>query len=138
MLVEIIRTKYRNDGTFGTLYIDDWPVCVTLELPWKNNEPQVSCIPTLQTVAHRVESPKFGNTFEIVVPDRTHILFHGANKIQDLLGCVGLAEFYHNFDGQAGVANPYKGAAMIEFHQLTKSVDKFDVHIYDIVSQQRR
>jgi hypothetical protein len=135
MLVEVIRTKYRNDGTFGTLYIDDWPVCVTLELPWKNNDPQVSCIPTIQTYAERVESLKFGNTFEVKnVPNRTHILFHGANTIADLLGCIGLAEFYHRFAGQAGVANPSKGAAMIEFHQLTKDVNKFDLHIYDIVS----
>lgn len=136
MLVEVIRTKYRQDGTFGSLYIDDWPVCVTLELPWRNNDPQVSCIPTGLYTAKRVESPKFGNTFEVEnVPNRSHILFHGANKIEDLLGCIGLAEFYHRFEGKAGIANPSKGAAMIEFHQLTKNVNSFNLRIYDIVSQ---
>jgi len=139
MHAEVIRTKYREDGTFGTLYIDDWPVCSTLELPWVNNESEKSCIPTGQYACKRVNSPKHGDTFEITnVPGRTHILFHGANTMSDLLGCIGLAEFFHRFEGKAGIANPHKGAAMIEFHQLTKNVQQFDLHIYDITSQQRR
>jgi len=135
MLVELKRNWYRNDGTFGLLGIDDFPVCCTLELPWQNNESRVSCIPTGSYMCRRVNSPKFGNTFEVTkVPNRTHILFHGANTMKDLLGCIGLAEFFHRFNGVAGVANPSKGAALIEFLQLTKSVDEFKLVITDCFS----
>ena len=130
MKVEIKRIAQNEEGTFGVLLIDGWPVCVTLELPWKNNESQVSCIPAGEYVARRVDSPSHGDTFEICnVPERSHILFHGANTIADLLGCVGLAEFYHRFEGKHGIANPSKGAAMIEFHQLTKDVNEFNLEI---------
>lgn len=110
-----------------------WPVCVTLELPWKNNYAEISCIPAGKYICKRVNSPRHGNTFEVTgVPSRTHILFHGANLISDLLGCIGVAEFYHNFSGKAGVANPTKGAAMQEFLQLTEGRDEFELEIVDL------
>lgn len=127
---QIKRIASREDGTFGVLLWMGFPVCVTLELPWKNNAAQVSCIPSGRYLCKRVDSPKFGDTFEITnVPGRSHILFHGANTINDLLGCVGLAEFYHRFNGRAGIANPSKGAAMIEFHQVTSDVNEFELVI---------
>lgn len=130
-LVQIKRICRREDGTFGVFLWNNFPVCVTIELPWRDNLPEVSCIPTLSTICKRVNSPRHGDTFEIIVPGRTHILFHGANTISDLLGCIGLAEFYHRFEGKAGVANPFKGAAMIEFHQITFGLNEFNLEITD-------
>lgn len=136
MKVDIFRFLFRNDGTFGVLVIDNFPVCVTLELPWEGNQPRISCIPAGKYQCKRVDSPKFGDTFEICnVPGRTAILFHGANTMNDLLGCVGLAEFFHRFEGKAGVANPSKGAAFIEFHQLTKNVNEFELTIWEPFKQ---
>lgn len=130
MKVRVKRISSMPEGVFGVLIIDNWPVCVTLELPWKDNLPEVSCIPAGKYVARRVNSPRHGNTFEVCnVPKRSHILFHGANTIADLLGCIGLAEFYHRFEGKHGIANPSKGAAMIEFLQLTKDVNEFELVI---------
>lgn len=132
---QIKRILYRIDGTYGVFIWKDFPVCVTLELPWLANRRRVSCIPTGLYHCKRVDSPKFGDTFEITdVPNRDEILFHGANTIADLLGCVGLAEFYHRFNGMAGVANPHKGAAMIEFHQLTSGVNAFKLEIMECFS----
>lgn len=130
MKARIKRIRSTEEGVFGVLFIDGWPICVTLELAWKNNEPQVSCIPAGQYVARRVDSSHFGDTFEVCnVPGRSHILFHGANLIKDLKGCIGLAEFYHRFEGKHGIANPSRGAAFIEFHQLMKDVQEFDLLI---------
>lgn len=133
MNVQIKRIARLVEATFGVLLINGFPVCVTLELPWKDNHPQTSCIPAGKYLCKRVNSPHHGDTFEITaVPGRSHILFHGANTVADLLGCVGLAEFYHRFEGKAGIANPSKGAAMIEFHQLTKDVNEFELEIIDV------
>lgn len=130
MLVRIPRVCRRDDGVLGSLIIDNWPVCCTLELPWKDNLPEVSCIPAGVFTGKRVNSPKFGNTFEVTnVPNRSHILFHGANTIADLLGCIGLAEFFHSFSGRTGIANPTKGAAMKEFLERTAEVNEFKLII---------
>lgn len=130
MSAELKRILYRNDGTFGVFIWRDFPVCVTLELPWWGNEPMKSCIPVGEYTCRRVNSPKFGNTFEVTnVPGRTHILFHGANTEKDLLGCIGMAEFFHSFAGKAGIANPHRGAAMREFLGVTGDVDSFPLTI---------
>lgn len=130
------RILQRPDGMFGIFILNDFPLCVTLELPWKDNHPQESCIPAGEYICKRVNSPHHGDTFEVTnVPNRTHILFHGANTIVDLLGCIGLAEFFHQFDGKAGVANPYRGAAMIEFHQATLGVNEFELEILEYLGE---
>ena len=79
-----------EEGTFGILKID-YLEFVTVERPWDDNEPNISCIPTGKYVCKRVNSPKFGNTFEILdVEDRTNILFHPANTMKDIEGCIGI------------------------------------------------
>lgn len=131
----IKRILHRADGMFGIFIFNNFPVCVTLELPWLYNHPLTSCIPAGRYICKRVNSPHHGNTFEITgVPNRSKILFHGANLIADLLGCVGLAEFYHDFNGTAGVANPFKGAAMQEFLQRTAGINEFELIIEEYLS----
>jgi hypothetical protein len=70
--------------------IDSW---FSLELPWKNNEKYISCIPLGEYVAYKHYSPKFGDTLWIQdVPNRSEILIHPANFHSDLLGCVGIGK----------------------------------------------
>jgi len=78
-----------NDQTFGVLTIGSTPICVTLELPWRNNERNISRIPEGEYICRLVDSPSFGKTFQICdVPDRGHILFHKGNFSVDSRGCV--------------------------------------------------
>jgi hypothetical protein len=67
----------------------------TLELPYKNNVRQVSCIPLgVYTVAPFV-SKKFGKCLKIQnVPNRSGILFHSGNFIHDTKGCVLVGNHY--------------------------------------------
>ena len=44
MVIHLTRT-YFPDGTNGKLKCDGEFICYTIELPWKNNEKRVSCIP---------------------------------------------------------------------------------------------
>jgi len=100
------RIASDNDQTFGVLMVDDRPLCVTLELPWRNNERNISRIPEGDYICREVNSPKFGKTFEICdVPDRGHILFHKGNYAIDTRGCVLLgSEFNINMVEESGKA----------------------------------
>lgn len=76
--------------TRGALVQDNGRVlCHTLELPWKNNQRNISCIPAGKYDVIKVESPKFGSCFYVKdVPDRDAILFHSGNSIKDTRGCI--------------------------------------------------
>jgi len=89
---EILRLE-KYQGTFGVLLLDFELFCWTIERPWADNLPNVSCIPEGDYFCERHDSPKFGDTFEVMsVPNRSLILFHPANYVEDLQGCVGLGK----------------------------------------------
>lgn len=85
------RIAYTPLGTFGYLIAPEFMVC-TVERPWANNEPRVSCIPLgkykmVRTQFNRATPPY--DTWEIVgVPGRDLIKVHKANTMNDLLGCI--------------------------------------------------
>ena len=61
----------------------------TLELPWKTNARQISCIPegSYRTIKH--SSPKFKQSFWLQdVPNRSEILIHAGNFTSQILGCI--------------------------------------------------
>ncbi len=82
----LTRFAPTKDGCFGRM--GPW---TTVEEEWQNNRPFVSCIPAGDYLCKRVDSPKFGDTFEVTdVEGRTHILFHVFNTEEGSLGCIGL------------------------------------------------
>lgn len=92
------REPSTDQGTFGVLTFGN-DVVHSLELPWRDNMRQKSCIPAGIYVCALVKSPKFGNVFGIQnVPGRTHVLIHPANLAGDvdkgwttqLHGCISL------------------------------------------------
>ena len=117
-------------GTFGAMVFENIPFAVSLELPWLDNQPRVSCIPAGEYICKRVNSPKFGNTFEVTnVSGRTHILLHKANKLSDLLGCIGVAEEFGKLGNESGVLNSKHGYN--EFMALMDDTDEFRLIIVD-------
>lgn len=81
------------NGTFGLWVFDDgYPYFTSIELPWKNNAHDISCIPAGEYIAERIVSPKRG--FEVYllynVLNRTAVEIHPANSIHDILGCIGV------------------------------------------------
>ncbi|MGB6037914.1 MAG: DUF5675 family protein [Cryomorphaceae bacterium] len=89
MKFNLIRI-YGNQGTNGYLIAEGKLVCKTIELPWRMNQPNVSCIPEGQYNLKARYSPRFGHCVEVSnVPDRSHILFHPANNaLRELRGCI--------------------------------------------------
>lgn len=91
----LYRVAHNQDGTFGVLVDNNVSFCLTLERPWLNNQKNVSCIPKGIYMCRRVESPRFGETFQVLdVPKRSHILFHKGNIDDDSHGCILVGEEY--------------------------------------------
>lgn len=97
MRVSIRRAILTRSATFGWLVAGPLEL-FTLELPWRDNEPGVSCVPTGLYALVRHESARFGRTWALVGgtvshhprPDarRSAILFHAANLPGELRGCI--------------------------------------------------
>jgi len=89
-LTLVLKREYHPGGTNGTLYLGDRPLCHTIELPWRDNQRQVSCIPEGRYRLYRHEFPTQGDQLGIAdVPGRSAILIHAANDaLRELRGCI--------------------------------------------------
>ena len=89
MVISITRTYFPN-GTNGKLECEGKFICNTIELPRKNNETRVSCIPEGKYFIKKRYSKKFQWHLEVLdVKNRSLILFHPANNaLQELNGCI--------------------------------------------------
>ena len=45
MRLELVRKIFSSRSTIGDMSIDGVPYCKTLELPWRDNANNISCIP---------------------------------------------------------------------------------------------
>ena len=89
MVIELTRT-YFPEGTNGKLEFDGKLICNTIELPWRENEARVSCIPEGKYFIKKRYSQKFQWHLEVLdVKNRSLILFHPANNaLLELNGCI--------------------------------------------------
>jgi len=89
MQLTLIRI-YGHSGTNGYLIADKKVIAKTIELPWRQNQRSVSCIPEGTYSLGKRQSPRFGLHLEILNgPNRELILFHPANDaLRDLRGCI--------------------------------------------------
>ncbi|MCE2893740.1 MAG: DUF5675 family protein [Flammeovirgaceae bacterium] len=89
MELELIRA-YDPDGTNGELRCDGKTICFTIELPWLQNQRNISCIPEGRYELKKRFVQKFGLHLLVVnVPDRSWILIHPANDATtQLKGCI--------------------------------------------------
>jgi hypothetical protein len=86
----ILTRTYFPEGTNGKLECEGKFICNTIELPWKNNETKVSCIPEGKYFIRKRYSTKFNWHLEVEnVTNRILILFHPANNaLLELKGCI--------------------------------------------------
>ena len=102
------RLTFHAERTYGVFLGADGvpiaPAIVALEEAWRDNRPQVSCIPAGEYVCRWVQSPKFGLTPEVTnVPGRSHILLHAGNDEDDTLGCILPGSNFGPINGRVGV-----------------------------------
>lgn len=91
-----LKRQYREKCTLGKLIVFDENnvevfQCKTLELPWMENERNISCIPEGEYMVwkmHPTKKRKYQYFWVQDVPGRTGILFHPGNYTHQILGCI--------------------------------------------------
>ena len=89
-MVLVLSRTYFPEGTNGKLACDGQFICCTIELPWRENQREVSCIPEGYYLLRKRYSRKFQWHIEVVaVKNRSYILLHPANNaLAELKGCI--------------------------------------------------
>lgn len=104
MKLSIIRSKKTKYGTFGIFYINDDPLCLTLEDPWNNNKVGVSCIPEGTYKVSKHTGLKYKDVWILHdVPGRTAILIHSGNTIDDTRGCILVGNSFGKVKGMPAI-----------------------------------
>ncbi len=95
-----IDRKYFDDCTLGRLTYKDFQ-CFTLELPWLDNQTNISCIPAAGAYqAEKYNSYNNGKCIAITnVKDRTHIQIHSGNFVRQIKGCIAVGDSIKFLDG---------------------------------------
>ncbi len=89
----LIRDMFTDKSTIGELFVNGERFCDTLELPWKNNQRSISCIPEGEYPV-RIRLPRESATRDYMhllvkeVTGRDYILFHIGNTARDTRGCI--------------------------------------------------
>lgn len=87
--LEIKRYPEYFGTTLGELWLDSNRVAYTLELPWKDNQHDISCIPLGTFELQLTFSEKFNAIRPlIIVPGRDGVRMHAANRVSELEGCI--------------------------------------------------
>lgn len=106
--VTLTRRWDNGTQTLGELSVGNFS-CKTLELSYRNNQRNVSCIPKGIYTAKYTFSPKFMKyTYEIQdVHNRSGIRIHSGSTFYDILGCILLGTHYTDINGDqyADIAN---------------------------------
>lgn len=87
----LYRYDYGIDNTLGLFFAENEYLCDTLELPWKDNQKNISCIPEGYYLINAVSTPHFDEAILINnVFNREGILIHAANEVKELQGCIAV------------------------------------------------
>jgi len=98
-VAEIVRLEKSDQGLIGVLRFDEVVFCMTLE-------PDTTFLKQGSYHCQRFSGTKWPDTFEIVVPGHTAVLFHSLNVETETRGCVGLAATVGYLDGVRAIGVP--------------------------------
>lgn len=127
MIARIVRLEQTDQGALGVLLLDGLIFCYTLEPD--NKEKDRFYIPAGLYKCKRFHGSKWKNTFEIICPPHTALLFHSGNIETDSLGCVLLGSTTGKLKGKRAVLN--SGVTFQQFLDFTKYVNEFNLIIED-------
>lgn len=124
----LTRESSTDQGTFGRFLLDNGMAWHSLELPWRDNAPLVSCIPAGKYDAVLKPSPKHHCDLyhlEGTAP-RQAIEIHAANWAgdtlqgwhSDLLGCIALGKSIGNL-------TPSEGRSQAALIESKKAIQEF-------------
>lgn len=122
------RLTQSDNGTFGVWINDDRPLFATLELPWKDNQKDISCVPAGTYHVTKTFSNHFQKDVFLLsgVPNRDNVEIHVGNTVKDILGCIIVGMEYSMSD--YAIVN-----SKIAFTNLMNIMpSEFDLTIVDI------
>lgn len=99
-----INRAYYGDCTLGRLFIEGQNFyCPTLELPWKGNESQISCIPEGVYNYRVAPSPSRGRNVIWIdkVVGRSAIQIHEGNYTSQIKGCILVGDGVKDMNGDS-------------------------------------
>ena len=106
----IIRDTFTDKSTIGKLFVNGEMFCDTLELPWRDNQRSISCIPDGEykvnlRPARQSATRDYLHMIVKDVPNRSYILFHRGNKPSHTRGCILVGQpRQHDFVGNSTLA----------------------------------
>lgn len=133
----LFRGKSDDNQTLGVLIAEkdngQLFVCRTLERAWKDNKPDISCIPEGTYTCRFTVSPHLSQitghtitTYELLdVPNRSGIRIHSANYYRQLLGCIALGRAYQDLDGDGEMDAVQSYDTVNEFNTIMDGEDFF-------------
>lgn len=129
MKTAVIKRQYQNDRVISKFILYDenknliLQTFYSLELPWKENKHNISCIPEGIYSVEPNNTTAHPHTYRVLnVPDRSGILIHIANYISDLRGCIGLGMSLNDIDKDG----------KLDISSSTKAVKK----LYDLIGEE--
>ena len=135
-IITIRRFVPENMDAMYGIMLDEMksPIAVTLEKPWKQNAPFISCISTGEYTCKRYSSEKYKNVWQICdVNGRDLVLIHWGNFLKDTQGCILVGEKFKdlNNDGIMDIADSriFPNEGFLELMEMTKELTEFKLII---------
>ncbi len=130
MYLELQRNLQDEAQTLGNLLVMNekhlaYAVFSTLELAWRENQRQISCIPAGVYTVRKRWSWRYGNHLHLIdVQSRSMILIHAGNFFFQTKGCIlighGLRDI--NGDGKFDVINSRKALDKLLLYIKTSEI----------------
>lgn len=124
------RISHTEKATFGVLIYKSIPFCVSLELPWKDNLKNISCIPEGE---YTLFVRKDRKAYRIkCVQERFGIEIHVGNTAKETKGCILLGEMFEPLANECAVRK-----SAIAFSQLEHILNGDDYFKLKIIPPHR-
>jgi len=130
-----------DQESLGRLYILDENNRIlnsycTVELPWRDNQRSVSCIPEGEYEIEFTYSPKFKtNLWEIKnVPNRSGIRIHAGNFTRQIEGCILPGMVFGDIDRDGIIDVVQSGTALSKIHYGLSKFKKTTIKIVNYVN----
>lgn len=97
----VLERVYLAAETLGSLYRNGVMLCKTMELPWKQNQRSISCIPegTYLVIKQPPKETRPYPYFRLPhVPGRSGILIHKISYVSGLKGCIGVGKAFNDLN----------------------------------------
>lgn len=127
--LKLERQEFTDKQIVGSIYVDGDFICYSLERPWIDNAPNVSCIPEgiydLQYHKYKGRLDTYaliGETVSHYPSDKARnlILIHPANRVEELQGCIATGTEKKDGDMVLSIKAFRKLMNAIEKNNITK------------------